>query len=89
MEATIGWVSGRVQGVGFRYFVRQNAEAAGVDGYAKNLSDGRVEVLLCGPQSRVSKVQQALQSGPSGSRVESVEWQESRETTPIGGFQIL
>ena len=89
MEVTMGWVSGRVQGVGFRYFVRQKAEAVGVDGYAKNLSDGRVEVLLCGPQSRVAQLQQAVQSGPAGSHVEAVEWQESSQTAPLGVFQVL
>ena len=49
-------VSGHVQGVGYRYFVRGRAEAAGVSGSARNLPDGRVEVVLEGPEGAVAAV---------------------------------
>ncbi len=42
------WVQGTVQGVGFRYSTQAKANALGVQGYARNLDDGRVEVLACG-----------------------------------------
>lgn len=47
------YVSGRVQGVFFRASARHEAERLGITGYAKNLPDGRVEVLACGPKSQV------------------------------------
>ena len=53
-------VSGHVQGVGYRYFVRGRAAAAGVAGSARNLSDGRVEVVLEGPADDVRAVVEAL-----------------------------
>jgi acylphosphatase len=56
-------VSGHVQGVGYRYFVRQRARAAGLAGSARNLPDGRVEVVLEGPQDDVRAVLAAL-DGP-------------------------
>ena len=67
-------VSGHVQGVGFRWFVRGRAEAAGVAGSARNLPDGRVEVVLEGPGDVVAAALRAL-DGPQApgavSRVES------------------
>jgi acylphosphatase len=57
-------VSGHVQGVGYRYFVRGLASAAGLAGSAKNLPDGRVEVVLEGPADAVSAVVAAL-DGPA------------------------
>ena len=56
-------VSGHVQGVGYRYFVRGLAGAAGLTGSARNLPDGRVEVILEGPAPAVSTVVAAL-DGP-------------------------
>jgi acylphosphatase len=56
-------VSGHVQGVGYRWFVREQASAAGLAGSARNLPDGRVEVVLEGPDDAVSAVLTALE-GP-------------------------
>src|SRR5206468_1399030 len=56
-------VSGQVQGVGYRYYVRERATAAGLSGRALNLPDGRVEVLLLGPRAAVDAVAAAL-DGP-------------------------
>jgi acylphosphatase len=56
-------VSGHVQGVGYRWFVRQRARAAGLAGSARNLPDGRVEVVLEGPEDDVRAVLAAL-DGP-------------------------
>jgi acylphosphatase len=56
-------VSGHVQGVGYRWFVRERAHAAGLAGSARNLPDGRVEVVLEGPDDDVSAVVAALE-GP-------------------------
>jgi acylphosphatase len=68
-----GYVSGRVQGVGFRYFVKRHADTQAVTGYAKNLTDGRVEFLLQGEKPAVLSVLQKIHSGPSYSQVFEVK----------------
>jgi acylphosphatase len=65
-------VSGRVQGVGFRYFVKQRADAAGVAGWVRNLRDGRVEAVLAGAPEAVQAALQDIGRGPAGARVEQV-----------------
>ena len=66
-------VNGRVQGVGFRYFVHDVAKREGVTGYVRNLPDGRVEALVEGDLDAVTRVERAIRSGPGGARVEDVE----------------
>jgi acylphosphatase len=89
MEVSIrGLVSGRVQGVGFRYFVQRHAEAAGLRGYVRNLSDGRVEFLLAGPPSAVDAVIGQIRSGPAHARVTDVTTAEDSDADAGGGFVI-
>lgn len=68
-----GFASGRVQGVGYRAFARQQALAEGVGGHARNCADGRVELLLCGEEDAVKRVVIALQRGPAQARVDALE----------------
>ena len=56
MIRSVAVVSGHVQGVGYRWFVRELATAAGLSGSARNLPDGRVEVVLEGPDDAVRRV---------------------------------
>ena len=79
-----GRVRGKVQGVWFRRFVQQQAEARGVTGYAENLSDGSVEVLLCGSAEAVAEVQGQVASGPPGAQVVDVQWREQTQSCPTG-----
>ena len=72
MHSVRGYVSGRVQGVGFRYFVKRHADSLAVYGYAKNLPDGRVEFVLQGEESAVLSVLENIRSGPSYSLVSEV-----------------
>ena len=65
-------VSGRVQGVGFRYFTHAVAVREGVTGWVRNLDDGRVEALVEGEPAAVERVEQAIRTGPPGARVDSV-----------------
>ena len=65
-------VRGRVQGVGFRWFVRERAAKLGLRGWCANLSDGRVEVWAEGDPARVGELVDALRRGPPSSRVEDV-----------------
>lgn len=82
------YVSGRVQGVWFRAFVRDQAEKADVQGWAKNLPDGRVEALLCGDKNSVLKVEAALHQGPRLARVDKLAG-DDQPLTDIHGFEIL
>ena len=76
MHSIRGHVSGRVQGVGFRYFVKRHADRLAVYGYAKNLADGRVEFLLQGDKSAVLSVLENIRNGPSYSQVTGVRTEE-------------
>ena len=66
-------ISGKVQGVGFRYFTRQNAMKLGVHGYAKNLPNGKVEVVAEGDKATLGEFVKILWKGPPASRVEDVK----------------
>lgn len=66
-------VTGKVQGVSFRKSTQDQALQAKVTGYAKNLPDGRVEVMLCGEGTQVNRVAQWLWQGPPEARVTHVE----------------
>lgn len=72
-------VSGLVQGVGFRYFTRQQAQRLGLKGRATNLADGRVEVVVEGSEEVVVKMLDWLKSGPSSARVEHLVCQPCPE----------
>jgi acylphosphatase len=75
-EAKRWLVSGRVQGVGFRYFAQRRAEELGLCGWARNLDDGRVEVYAAGPPERLSDLAAALHMGPRMAEVRGVEEME-------------
>ncbi len=66
-------VHGRVQGVGFRWFVRRQAERLGLAGLARNLRDGCVEVIADGPVGALVELERALERGPAAAHVERVE----------------
>jgi acylphosphatase len=81
-------VNGRVQGVGFRYFVVREAQALGLAGWVRNLPDGRVEVLASGAADIVSALEGRLWQGPPHARVTSVESKEA-ETPNYAEFRVL
>jgi len=66
-------VSGKVQGVFYRASTAERARALGLRGYAKNLPDGRVEVLACGEEASVQQLIDWLWEGPPMAKVQSVE----------------
>ena len=80
-------VSGRVQGVFFRDSSRQQAARRGVSGQARNLPDGRVEVVLEGPPDEVAALLAWLRQGPVYARVETVEVTEE-PVEGLRGFEI-
>lgn len=66
-------VEGRVQGVGYRYFVQREADALSVTGFVRNMPDGSVEVVAEGAESALATLETRLREGPSFARVASVE----------------
>jgi acylphosphatase len=69
-------VKGRVQGVGYRWFVKGSADKLGLRGYARNLDDGSVEVVAVGPMKQIEDLLAALQQGPGLADVKDVEHAE-------------
>ncbi|MGZ4354425.1 MAG: acylphosphatase [Gaiellaceae bacterium] len=71
-------VSGRVQGVGFRFATQARAASLGLGGSVRNLADGSVEAVFEGPQDRVESMLDWCRRGPSGAWVEDVEvtWEQ-------------
>jgi acylphosphatase len=65
-------VSGRVQGIGYRYFTRQTARRLGLAGWVRNLDDGSVEIHAEGDAASLVELEAALRKGPSGARVDDV-----------------
>lgn len=70
-------IRGRVQGVGFRFFVEKHAQRLGLRGYAKNLSDGTVEVVAAGKPALVDELAGHLQQGPRLAYVAGVHHEEA------------
>jgi acylphosphatase len=80
-------ISGRVQGVGFRFFAERAAMEAGVAGWVRNRSDGTVETIAEGDAASVARYLDTLRAGPAGSRVASL-YEEEAEVRQYGSFEI-
>lgn len=72
------FVSGTVQGVGYRFFVQRVAEKLEIGGYARNLFDGRVEVLAIGSTAQLDQLKSELERGPTFSSVSGVQEEEAQ-----------
>lgn len=81
-------ISGRVQGVGFRFFTRDAALREGIAGWVRNLPDGRVEAWVEGESDAVTRVERAVRSGPASARVDEVVVDEQDATGTYRTFQI-
>lgn len=88
-EAKRFFVSGNVQGVGFRYFAKRAAEWLGLTGYVRNLNDGRVEIYALGSRVQLGELRRELERGPLGANVEGVS-EEPAELAPtfMGRFSV-
>jgi acylphosphatase len=83
------FVSGLVQGVGYRYFARTAARRLGLSGYVRNLRDGRVEVYAIGGPEEFERLRRELERGPQASRVSSVDAEDTGvESQYDGDFSI-
>ena len=83
-------VRGRVQGVGFRWFVHREAADLGLRGWVRNTDDGCVEAVVAGDPDAIEELSQAIRKGSRGSRVDSVQQQtlNESEADALGPFQI-
>jgi len=79
---------GRVQGVGFRYFVLGTARRMGLSGWTRNLPDGAVEVLAQGEAAELDTLEAELSEGPPAARVATVESFDSPELPGLEGFHV-
>ena len=84
-EAT---ATGRVQGVGFRWFVLDRATDLGLDGWVANALDGSVRCVAEGDRTSLVALETALRTGPSGSRVDALRVVWTAPTGAGGGFHI-
>jgi acylphosphatase len=83
-------VKGRVQGVGFRWFVHREAAPLGLHGWVRNTEDGHVEVLAAGDADALADLALALRKGSRGSRVDAVIVHDlaDKEADGLGPFRI-
>jgi len=72
------FLSGRVQGVGFRAFIRKNAQSLDVNGWAKNLADGRVEAVFTGEKNKVNELINLVKEGPRFAKVNNIEIKDEK-----------
>jgi len=81
-------VRGRVQGVGFRWFVEREAHILGIAGWVRNNADSSVEVLAMGTRDQLSGLKSRLQQGPRAARVDSVEENPAKPVEGLTTFRI-
>jgi acylphosphatase len=81
-------VSGRVQGVGFRYFVRQEAQTLGLDGWVANMPDGSVAFVADGPPTALERLLEIVSVGPPGAFVQDVDVRWGAADGSFSGFGV-
>ncbi len=81
-------VCGRVQGVGFRWFVEREAQMLGVFGWVRNNFDGSVEVLATGSRDQLTELRRKLREGPRAARVDQVDESEAQPVEGLKTFRI-
>jgi acylphosphatase len=87
-EARRFLVRGRVQGVGFRWFVEREAHILDIAGWVRNNVDGSVEVLAVGTHDQLSALRSRLREGPRAARVDNVEEAEAKPVAGLTTFRI-
>lgn len=84
------FISGFVQGIGFRYFIKRNAKSLGLNGFVRNTVDGRVEAVFEGEKKNLDKIIEICRKGPFLAEVENIEvkWESSQQDIP-SSFEII
>jgi acylphosphatase len=88
VEARRFIVRGRVQGVGFRWFVEREAHILGIAGWVRNNADGSVEVQAQGTRDQILGLRSRLRDGPRAARVDAVEESDARPAAGLSSFRI-
>lgn len=88
IEARRYIVRGRVQGVGFRWFVEREARTLGLAGWVRNRPDGTVEVLAMGNHEQLSRLHSRLRQGPRAARVDNIDVSEAQPVEGLNTFRI-
>ena len=81
-------IRGRVQGVGFRWFVEREAHILGIAGWVRNNHDGSVEVLAMGTPEQLTGLRSRLREGPRAARVDGVKESEAEPVAGLNSFQV-
>jgi Acylphosphatases len=81
-------ITGRVQGVGFRWFTHDAAACEGLHGWVRNLADGSVEVVVDGDEASVDRLGAAVRRGPGSARVERLDVEDIAPAGRTTGFEI-
>jgi acylphosphatase len=81
-------VKGRVQRVGFRFFVENVAQREGIQGYVRNQHDGSVEVVAEGDADAMQRFEMAVRRGPAGARVDDVDTIDVEPSSRFAGFRV-
>ena len=82
-------MKGRVQRVGFRFFVENAAEREGIQGYVRNQHDGSVEIVAEGDAAALQRFEMAVRRGPAGARVDDVDRIEVEPSSRFAGFRVM
>jgi acylphosphatase len=81
-------VKGRVQGVGFRFFVENAAQRESIQGYVRNQHDGGVEIVAEGDADAMLRFEMAVRRGPAGARVDDVDTVDVEPSSRFAGFRV-
>ncbi len=83
------FVSGRVQGVFYRMFLRKQAREINVDGWCRNLSDGRVEIVAEGGEYHINRFIEICKEGNTLAKIDDADIREEKPTGKLAGFEII
>jgi acylphosphatase len=81
-------ITGRVQGVGFRFFTEDQARREGLHGWVQNLTDGSVEIMAEGDAEAVERFERHVRHGPPGARIEQIEVDHIAPSGNATGFSV-
>lgn len=82
-------VGGNIQGVSFRAFVQRSARSLNINGWTKNLLDGRVEIIAEGSEGAIMKFVEIIKEGPPGAKVDDMEMEWDEPTNEFTDFTII
>ena len=83
------FISGRVQGVAFRYFTEGAAKHLGITGWVRNLPDGRVEIIAEGPDDKIEELIKLIKKGPSNAVISRIQVGSEKPTGEFNSFDVL